>query len=386
MIAKPDPKKTNGQNAFSKLLSGFSLAEAKLPEPVTQTENLLAIKCNLCKDTGLNPPGKKEAAYSCEENCPTGALVRVNPREYFDEVNQTIGKIERRQTHAIGENIHKFDLWATVWHFIGVLIVIAGGGLAVWATRAFTQDIALSPGAWVTMRWLTGLTGLASIVWVMAYPARKQIYRRRVGALRYWMLSHIYIGVLAGVLLLVHGGTSSGGLLTTLLMISFDLVIATGLFGAACYIIVPRFMTRIEREPLLIEDLEARREELRAELVRATDETTNPALNDLIQRKVRRRFLGLGYLFRQYLRKEDLPTMLAGAREEFRDAASDMSRYDDARLAEAVENAATLRRVDALCYLHYLLKLWVAPHVLFTSLMLVLMAIHIAQVIYFNVR
>ena len=51
-------------------------------------------------------------------------------------------------------------------------------------------------------------------------------------------------------------------------MISFDLVIASGIFGAAVYIIVPRFMTRIEREPLLVEDLEARREELRAELVR----------------------------------------------------------------------------------------------------------------------
>ena len=387
MIAKPDPKNKNGQRgAFSKLLSGFSLAEAKLPEPVTQTENLLAIKCNLCKDTGLNPPGKKESAYSCEENCPTGALVRVNPHEYFDEVNKTIGIIQRDQTHAIGENIHKFDLWATIWHVVGVFVVIVGGGLAVWATRTFTQDIPLSAGAWLTMRWLTGLTGLASIVWVMAYPARKQVYRRRAGALRYWMLSHIYLGVLAGVLLLVHGGASSGGLLTTLLMISFDLVIATGLFGAACYIIVPRFMTRIEREPLLIEDLEARREELRAELVRATDQTANPALHELIQRKVRRRFLGLGYLFRQYLRKEDLQSMLAEARAEFRDAAANMSRNDDARLAEAVENAATLRRVDALCYLHYLLKLWVAPHVLFTSLMLVLMAIHIVQVIYFNVR
>ena len=147
----------------------------------------------------------------------------------------------------------------------------------------------------------------------MAYPMRKQIYRRRAGALRYWMLSHIYLGVLAGVLLLVHGGTSSGGLLTTLLMISFDLVIATGLFGAACYVIVPRFMTRIEREPLLLEDLEARREELRAELVRATDQTTNEELNQLIQRKVRRRFLGLGYLFRQYFKQEDLRTMLAEA-------------------------------------------------------------------------
>ncbi|MFN0280283.1 MAG: cyclic nucleotide-binding domain-containing protein [Pyrinomonadaceae bacterium] len=386
MIARPDPKNTNGKGVVSSFLSVFSLREAKIPAPVEQTENLLAVKCNLCHETGMNPPGAKTEAYSCEENCPTGALVRVNPREYFDEVNERMGLIQRSKTHAIGENIHKFDLWATVWHVLGVAAVLIGGGLAVWATRMFTQDIPLSPGSWVTMRWLTGLTGLASIVWVMAYPARKQIYRRRAGALRYWMLSHIYLGVLAGVLLLVHGGTSSGGLLTTFLMISFDLVIVTGLFGAACYIIVPRFMTRIEREPLLLEDLEARREELRAELVRATDATTNEELHRLIQRKVRRRFLGLGYLFRQYFGKSDLKVMLADAREEFRDAAKGMSLNDDARLMEAVENAATLRRVDALCYLHQLLKLWVAPHVLFTSLMLVLMLIHIVQVVYFNVR
>ncbi|MFN2501234.1 MAG: 4Fe-4S dicluster domain-containing protein, partial [Pyrinomonadaceae bacterium] len=386
MIARPDPKDGNGNGVVTKALSAFSIREAKLPEPVTQTENLLAVKCNLCKYTPMNPKGAKRAAYSCEENCPTGALVRVNPREYFDEVNQAIGLTHRSKTHAIGENIHKFDLWATVWHIVGILAVIAGGGLAIWATRAFTQDLPLSPGSWVTMRWLTGIAGLASIVWVMLYPARKLVYRRRAGALRYWMLSHIYLGVLAGVVLLVHGGRSSGGLLTTLLMISFDLVIATGLFGAACYFLVPKFMTKIEREPLLIEDLEARREELRAELVRATDETTNSDLQRLIQRKVRRRFLGLGYLMRQYFRKEDLQSMLAAAREEFRDDAEGMSRIDDARLMEAVENAATLRRVDALCYLHQLLKLWVAPHVLFTSLMLVLMVIHIIQVVYFNVR
>ena len=386
MIAKPDGKNGHKKGFFSRLVSPFSLRQAPLPEPVTQTENLLAVKCNLCNNTPLNPAGAKRAAYSCEENCPTGALVRVNPRVYFDEVNKTIGLIRQSETHAIGVNIHKSDIKATLWHILGTLLVIAGGVLAVWATRKFAQDIPLKPDSWVTMRWLTGLTGLVSIVWVMVYPMRKQIYRRRAGALRYWMLSHIYLGVLAGVLLLVHGGTSSGGLLTTLLMISFDLVIATGIFGAACYLIVPRFMTRIEREPLLIEDLETRREELRAELVRTADETANPELKGLIQRKVRRRFLGLGYLLRQYLWREDLPTMLAKAREEFRSAAENMSLGDDARLIGAVENAATLRRVDALCYLHQLLKLWLAPHVLFTSLMLVLMIIHIAQVVYFNVR
>jgi len=386
MIARDSTKNGSEESRFATLLSPFSLRQDKIPEPVTQTENLLAIKCNLCKDTGLNPPGAKEAAYSCEENCPTGALVRVNPREYFDEVNETIGLIKRSKTHAIGENIHKFDLWSRIWHIAGTLIVVVFGGLAVWATYKFRQDIALSPGTWVTMRWLTGLTGLASITWVMAYPFRKKVYRRRAGALRYWMLSHIYLGILAGILLLVHGGSSSGGLLTTSLMISFDMVIFSGIFGALCYTIVPRFMTKIEREPLLVEDLEARRDELRAELILAGEQTDNSELKTLIEKKVRRRFLGLGYLFRQYIRKEDLPSMLAEARSEFRPAAEKFSRLDDTRLMEAVENAATLRRVDALCYLHYLLKLWVAPHVLFTSLMLVLMAVHIAQVIYFNVR
>ena len=387
MIPRDNKTSENGEPGLAaKLWSVLSLGPAKVPDPVTQTENLLAVKCNLCKDTGMNPAGANREAYSCEENCPTGALVRVNPREYFTEVGNTIGLIQKSKTHAIGVNIHKFDLWATVWHVLGTLTVLLGGGLVIWATYKYSQDVPVNPGTWVTMRWLTGLTGLASILWVMAYPLRKQIYRRRAGALRYWMLSHVYIGVLAGVILLAHGGTKSGGLLTTLLMISFDLVIASGIFGALCYLFVPRFMTRIEREPLLLEDLQTRRNELRAQLVLISKQTSNVDLKKVIRNKVRRHFLGTGYLLRQYLRKEDLNVMLADARKRFRSAAEGLSRPDETRLIEAVETAATLRRIDALCYLHRLLKLWLAPHVFFTSLMLVLMLVHIIQVTYFNVR
>lgn len=387
MIERPAGKPVENGNGFlARVLSPFDLRPDRPPPPVTQTENLLAIKCNLCNDTPLNPEGTEHRVYSCEENCPTGALLRVNPRDYFDEVRGTMGLIRQSNTHAIGENIHKSDMWARVWHVIGILLVIGVGGGAVWATRRFTQDIALSPGSWLTMRWLTGLVGLGSIVWVMLYPMRRRIYRRRAGPLRYWMLTHIYLGVVAGVVLLVHGGTRSGGLLTTSLLVSFDMVIFSGVFGALCYWIVPTFMTRIEREPLLVEDLENRRSELRAELIRSAEQTDNSELRDLIERKVRRRFLGLGFLFRQYLKREDLNAMLADARERFRGSASSLSRIDDTRLMDAVENAATLRRVDALIYLHKLLKLWLPPHVLFTAIMLVLMAIHIVQVIYFNVR
>lgn len=376
----------NGYNFLAKVLSPFNLRPDTTPPPVTQTENLLAIKCNLCKGTRMNPEGSTHEAYSCEENCPTGALLRVNPREYFNEVNETMGLIRRSKTHAIGANIHKKDTWARVWHFIGIVLVIAVGGGAIWGTQKFAQDVALTPGSWLTMRWLTGLVGLGAIVWVMLYPFRKKIYRRRAWPLRYWMLSHIYLGVVAGIVLLVHGGTTSGGLLTTSLLVSFDMVLFSGIFGAACYVIVPRFMTKIEREPLLLEDLEARRDELQAQLVTASQQAENPKLKELIERRVRRRFLGLSYLFKQYFSRDDLPSMLADARARFRPDAENFSRLDDARLMDAVENAATLRRVDALIYMHKLLKLWLPPHVLFTALMLVLMAVHIVQVVYFNVR
>ncbi len=372
------------QRIRNKILSAFSLNQVAVPPPVTDMEDLLAVKCNLCQDTGLNPPNSKSKAYSCEENCPTGALLRVNPREYFSEVKDTIGLIYRDKTHAIGKNIHKFDLIATLWHIFGIFGAILGGGLALWATKRFTQDSPLFPNFWLTMRWATGLAGLAGIAWVMAYSFRKQIYRKRAGALRYWMLSHIYFGVLAGFLILVHGGTNSGGLLTSLLMVSFDLTIASGLFGVFCYLVVPRLLTRIEGEPLLLEDLQTRREELRAELVLLNEETQNDELRKIIRNDVRRRYLGLGFLFKQFLGVEDLKTMLAAARERFHPLADNLSQRDGLVLMNAVETAATLRRIDALCYLHQSLKLWLAPHVFFTSVMLVLMVVHIFQAVYFN--
>src|SRR6266576_4967316 len=60
----------------------FSVS-APMPPPLAEAEDMIAIKCNLCEDTPLNPANAKRPAYSCEENCPTGALVRVNPQEYF---------------------------------------------------------------------------------------------------------------------------------------------------------------------------------------------------------------------------------------------------------------------------------------------------------------
>jgi Fe-S-cluster-containing dehydrogenase component/CRP-like cAMP-binding protein len=353
--------------------------------PAKEADDMVAIKCNLCEDTPLNPPGATKKAYSCEENCPTGALLRVNPHEYFNEINNTLGLVYRDQSHAIGRNIHKKDTVARWWHTGGVLMTILLTVVTVWACLRYGMNRHLG-GTWMTMHRVTGIAGLIGIGGVMAYAARKQIYRRRAGPLRYWLLAHLYLGIITSVLFFLHSASQRGGLLAYALTMAYAAVLASGLVGIASYLIVPRIMTSIEGDPLLIEDLLARRAELR-ETIREISARGDDQLRGLIEGKVRRRFHSFSYLMLQYTRRVELKALLAQARSEFQPDLEGLSDQEmRPLLLEAVETSATLRRLDALIYLHQLLKAWLAPHIVSTSLMLALMIVHIVQVILFSTR
>jgi hypothetical protein len=145
-------------------------------------------------------------------------------------------------------------------------------------------------------------------------------------------------------------------------------------------------MTSIEGEPLLVEDLRQRRGELYAQLSEI-GQREDAQLRALLNGHVRRRYLSLGFLLRQYLLREELSTLHAAARVEIEAEAAQLADAESRRLLyEAVEATVTLRRVDALIYLHQLLKLWLAPHVVATSLMLALLLAHVLQVVFFAAR
>jgi Fe-S-cluster-containing dehydrogenase component/CRP-like cAMP-binding protein len=382
MVPRDAP--ANGHSFVSRLARIFSF-RLEEPVPPAGADDVIAIKCNLCEGTSLNPAGARRKAYSCEENCPTGALVRVNPLEYFDEVRSAQGFVFRDQTHAIGRNIHKSDPAARAWHVAGVVITVLAVAAVVWGLLRHGFDAPIG-GTWLTMRWLTGLTGLLGVAIVMTYPLRKQIYRRRAGALRYWMLVHVYAGVVAGLVLLLHSGPRLGGLLTSLLYFVFDLVIVSGLFGVAAYIVAPRIMTRIEGEPLLVEDLEGRRAELKQQAASILERSAG-WLKDEIRDVVYPRFLSRRFLWRQLWRREELKSLLAQAREEFKPRTTRLATHEERELLlAAVETAVTARRVDALLLLHRMLRAWIPIHVVSTAVMLALMAVHVVQVIFFNAR
>jgi ferredoxin len=390
MVPRSNGDVEHGEPALTFDLMGtlkrtFSLSRAPAPLPLTPSDDVVAIKCNLCEQTPLNPQGSQRQAYSCEENCPTGALLRVDPVKYFTEVERTRGLIFRDQTQAFGRNIHKSDPLAKAFHATGIALMILSGVIAGWGLAAYGFDRIMA-GTWLTMRWTTGLVGLFGVAVVMSYPLRKQVYRRRAGALRYWMLVHVYIGAFAGLILMLHAGRHTGGLVTTVLYIAFDVVIASGLFGIAAYLVAPRIMTSIEGEPLLIEDLVGRRSELKEQL----DEIVKGSegwLREEIEERVVKRFRSFPFLLRQFTRREPLTALLAEAREPFKERLTRLATNEERTLLlSAVETAVTLQRVEALIYLHKLLKLWVAPHVVSTSVMLALMIVHVIQVIYFAVK
>ena len=372
-------------DSFVRKLHRFLTFKRSEVAELAASDDIVAIKCNLCENTGLNPPGSRRQAYSCEENCPTGALVRVDPIEYFSEITRTQGVVFRDKTHAIGRNIHKIDPLARVWHASGLLLVGLAIVAAVWGLRKYGMDQRIG-ATWMTMRWLTGLVGLGGIAVVMTYPLRKQVYRRRAGALRYWLLAHSYIGVLAGVILMMHSGKHMGGWLTTLLFVAFEVVIFSGLYGIAAYLIAPRIMTSIEGEPLLIEDLIGRRKELNEELHEIFSKSEG-WLRDEIEEHVIKRYRRFGFLVRQIVTRESLKTLLAEARHEFKDKTTRTATNDERDvLLDAVQTAVTLRRVEALIFLHQVLKQWIPLHVISTALMLALMIVHIIQAIFFTLK
>src|SRR5262249_16906714 len=149
-------------------------------------DELLAVKCNLCANTALNPPGSKSAAYSCEENCPTGALARIDPASYFDEIGGIRCFMMVDRSRAIGRNIHRSDPERQPIHAAGLILTLVLAFAAWYGIQTFGLGGRMA--SFLNMRWITGIAGLMGIAGAMAYPFRRQIYVRRVGALRYWML------------------------------------------------------------------------------------------------------------------------------------------------------------------------------------------------------
>jgi hypothetical protein len=104
----------------------------------------------------------------------------------------------------------------------GIFAAWLGGlvGLWDWPPRA-------SSGFGVAL----GLAGGLIVLFEMALVGRKWLRGRRLGAAKVWMKLHVWLGLACLPVILVHTGFASGGPLTTVTLVLFLLVTASGVWG-----------------------------------------------------------------------------------------------------------------------------------------------------------
>src|SRR5881409_2234794 len=87
-----------------------------------------------------------------------------------------------------------------LWRRIFLVLLIAAVALFIWqASREY-------PHGGSTIGIAYGIAGSALILLLAAFGIRKRSYRSTFGTLENWMQSHIYLGLLAAVILLFHTG------------------------------------------------------------------------------------------------------------------------------------------------------------------------------------
>src|SRR5581483_748112 len=83
--------------------------------------------------------------------------------------------------------------------------------------------------------------GLIMLFEFLLWP-RKKVRVWRIGRAQAWLRAHIWLGFLLIPLIVYHSGFRLGGWLSTVLMILFALVIASGILGLAFQQVLPRRM------------------------------------------------------------------------------------------------------------------------------------------------
>ncbi len=88
-----------------------------------------------------------------------------------------------------------------------------------------------------------GIIGFAFMIFAAMLGARKRVPTWRLGRAQAWMRGHLWLGLLALPMILLHGGFHFGGTLTRLLMWLLTITVASGIFGAALQRYIPHVMT-----------------------------------------------------------------------------------------------------------------------------------------------
>jgi hypothetical protein len=266
----------------------------------------------------------------------------------------------------------------------GVLLAAAGAavGLWVWPPQP-------SSGLGV----LLGLVGGAIVFFEMLILPRKWFRGKRFGRTRLWMQAHVWMGLICLPVILVHAGFGFGGPLTTVTLILFLLVTASGIWGLIMQQWLPQKLLEAIPGESIASQLDRLGDALADEAARSVT-----ALITVRPEEERAEPLVGGSLAAELVSFRDdvlVPYLRDGAKSRSPLAAESDADLRFARLREALPPAArqTLdrlqelanlrRRWDSQARLYFWLHNWLLVHLPLSVAMSSLMVLHAVRALKF---
>jgi hypothetical protein len=133
------------------------------------------------------------------------------------------------------ENFRAHRSWCLVF-------VLGSIGAVAWYA-VYSRGAAVWPGGSSLPGFVCGtLAGLVILFEFLLWPRKTLVRVWRIGRTQAWMRAHIWLGLLTVPLIAVHAWRGLGGLLSTVLVALFAVVIISGIVGLVLQQVLPRMM------------------------------------------------------------------------------------------------------------------------------------------------
>jgi Fe-S-cluster-containing dehydrogenase component/CRP-like cAMP-binding protein len=330
---------------------------------VREERAMIASKCNLCV-------GYDEA--NCVHNCPTGAIIRLEPNQFFPEVRDVLGI---RDKEALGEGKTSAKkpiqfVWRFLVPFFGLLAI--GGLIALRAIAAKP----FWPGSKFGL--IMGATALSALFASALLARRRRVAHRRsqLGEFKIWARAHTWLGAVAFLGAAFHSSFRANAFLTSSLLLLVSTVFLLGVAGMLFQKWMPKAITRLEGSSQLEEDLLEEQGRLRSQNEKLLQE--HEALKKLAQ-DVR---AAAGSPWSRFPASYDERR----ARDQAIGRVSARRVPDDSRVAseQLVLGAVRLVEIQATLMIYRWRRIWLMLHISAAVPLLLFAVLHVVSVLYYR--
>jgi hypothetical protein len=149
--------------------------------------------------------------------------------------------------------------------WIVACILILGAATATYVPYMQNSEKSGGPsgGSWYGI--IYGSVGSAMMLFALLLGLKKRLRTMRIGRAYWWMQGHVWLGLIAYPIILLHAGFRWGGPYTQILMWLFTIVVVSGIIGIIIQQLMPSLLLRDVQYETIYEQIEHVVEQLQQE-------------------------------------------------------------------------------------------------------------------------